>query len=250
MDVAAWIDLAASQLYTEIDFAMVGEGDTFALHDRPTLDAPFARRVFVLVLDDDNCAVYDEQGVLLDEPDNGTPFGVQPLRRGEADNQASFEAECDVNGMQYYSVPLVGGGAPHLDDHDDPAVSIETPVVEATEGEGTTPPVFTVALLQNEVKRSKFVQGARLLLAHSDTPTDPLGTSATVGLVVQKADPQESLALVIWDEKRFAKYALTDEFIRSIHPEAFISDEDDVPSTDRAVHLMLARCQKAAEGYF
>ena len=253
LDVAAWTDLAATQLYTQIDFDMVGEGDVFALLDRRTLDAPFARRVFVLVLDDATCAVYDEQGVLLDEPDNGTPLGVQAFRRGEADNQASFEAECDVDGMQYYSVqiymdPAVGGGGE--DDKLAAAVDSEEEVEE--EVEQTDTPMADPAVLQTEVKRLKFVQGARLLLAHSDTPADPLSlqTSATVGLVVQKADPQESQALVVWDDKRHERFQLTDEFIRSIHPDAFISDEDDVASTDRAVHLMLARCQKAAEGYF
>ena len=252
LDVAPWTDLAAAQLYTQIDFDMVGEGDAFALHDRRTLDAPFARRVFVLVLDDATCAVYDEQGVLLDEPDDGTPLGLQALRRGEADNQASFEAECDVDGMQYYSVPYldpaVGGGGE--DDKLATEVDDEEEETSTTAVVPTDTPIAAPVVLQTEVKRLKFVQGARLLLAHSDTSADPLGTSATVGLVVQKADPQESQALVVWDNKRHERFQLTDEFFRSMPPDAFISDEDDVASTDRAVHLMLARCQKAAEGYF
>ena len=91
MEVESWEDVARSQV-TQLEEAEPGmeieedktaacqkldDGDCFAFEDRSSFDAPW-RRIFALV-SEKQMLLFDENGATLDEPENFTPRGKQPL---------------------------------------------------------------------------------------------------------------------------------------------------------------------------
>ena len=341
-----WEFTAEMQTFSRVDFSNIEPGDTYALLDRMTLDQPFLRRVFALIVDK-TAVIYDEDGDILDEPGNGTPGGLQMLLRGEEGNEQSFEAECDADGMQYYSVPQISSESPIAAAKRPRSVDERTLMKEQRSGRGLfgeegsqtqsgqpevgTDPIGTgpfgsvteaaavaaaatgedaracagspgaaaaadaadesssapggipsteLAMVTRDTDaggetgtnasnhtasgmgtsgwlspeqlagtiRDRFKMGARVRLP---PPGADVPSAATVGLLMEKAlDPEKASALVIWDASQHYRYLLTHSFMSSLNPDVFIDDIDDVPCIDRAAYLYIARCQKAAEGYF
>lgn len=86
----------------------------FAFEDRSSF-ADDWRRVFVLVSDEE-MLVFDENGALLDEPDNGTPGGRQPLLdngAGVGHDGKDFASEWQQG---YYRLPSAESLGATLDD--------------------------------------------------------------------------------------------------------------------------------------
>ena len=87
-----------------IEHAQGHPGTGYAFRDRNDFDDDLNRRIFIVPKVDDGCVfVFDEDGTLVDEPNDGTPLGRQVLSDPEHDSRG-FLAEW-ANG--YYEFALV-----------------------------------------------------------------------------------------------------------------------------------------------
>ena len=83
-----WEQTAAEQVLPEADFGDAKEGDLFAMEDRNNLAEEWpGRRVFIGM--GETCVwVFDEHGVLINEPDQGVGVGHQ-----EFDGDDGFQSK-------------------------------------------------------------------------------------------------------------------------------------------------------------
>lgn len=130
---ATWEELARKQsdgTFASLTTAEnVEEGDCLAMLDRNTFAQDFKRRIFV-VLDSDAAYIFDEVGGVIDEPDEGVPGGIQPLRVAEG---TGFLDEWKEGYYMMGTIPIVPyPDEPEANEDETPAEALPESTSETT----------------------------------------------------------------------------------------------------------------------
>ena len=266
-----WVLLVERQLAQPLDqfkWEKLEDGDCLALLDRNSFALDFDRRVFVVLgcSAEESVLVFTEDGRRLHEPDDFVVDGVQSRSEGEH----SFKAEYgDGVGGQYYRLPLMAHifsdifqdaheAAPEAEIEPEteplPAPTTPAPAAAAVPFEPTPTPESDLAPAPAQLPAAfdgRFQRGARVMLP----PPHPENSKCSAATLLARIAPSPpktvlGLAFVVWDEKQFCKFDVSNSFLSDLGEENFVDPAKDVPVFERCVSPFMARCSKAAEGYF
>ena len=201
------------------------EGDVCAMQDRSAVSDAWSdssRKILAIHWDELRVALYTTEGVLIDEPLNFTPGGVQVFSSDHGNH--SFTEEW---GEGYYRVP------------------------QPPEEQREDAPVDSAALA------AKLISGCRVLMpppdSGSDTEDRPRGEPGTV---ILRRENKEGLAtsMVVFNNSfltpQYEGMDLTDQLVGKLKPNWFLDPGEDIPLKSQAAGVFLTRCQRKAEGIF
>ena len=179
----------------------------------------FSRKIFVTRWDEVRVAIYTAAGVLIDDPENFTPGGVQVFSPDHGDN--SFSLEWDEG---YYRVP------------------------QPPEEQSLDAPLDTFTLA------AKLVPGCRVLMPPPDCGSEymhPQHNERATVTMRRSGHGKETIMVVVDNPELKPQYEsmdLTNLLVGKLKPNWFLEPGEDIPIMGQAAGVFMTRCEKHSEG--